>query len=61
MIVMVQFNFFLYQMEAVKDRVRSKQERGRERKIEWIKGERQSIGENRKWCRLIKVTVEKDT
>jgi hypothetical protein len=58
---MVPINFFLYQMEAVKDGVGSRQERGEERKIELIKGEREGIGENRKWCRLRKVIVAKDT
>jgi hypothetical protein len=33
MILMVPINFFLYQMEAVKDRVGSKQERGRESRL----------------------------
>jgi hypothetical protein len=40
MIMMVRVNLFLYQMKAYKNRDGSKRKRGRERKREQIKGER---------------------
>ncbi len=53
MMPVIQINFLLYKIKAGKNRVGSKRKKEKERQREADKGsERQSVGENKKWCGL---------